>query len=177
MSSLPKLIPSILNWTPKTATLSEALADSDTFPDTVLPKLGEAILTDGTVVSVLFTGGGLTCPAPISVEYISWISKTESALLYKYTFPILPEKLFAPFLEPIVSAVVVSIAVPEPLYVAVPENTPSIYISAVFVALLTPVIECQFPSLMLALLTAFAVTAVPPAFMANVAFPPLIVSS
>ncbi len=52
VSSAPWLPPSILNWTPATATLSEALAVRDTpLPETVAPLLGAVMLTVGGVVS------------------------------------------------------------------------------------------------------------------------------
>src|SRR6266853_1200398 len=54
MSSAPKLAPSILNCTPATPTLSEALAVTVTVADTVSPFPGEVMLTAGGVVS----GGG-----------------------------------------------------------------------------------------------------------------------
>src|SRR5258708_3595268 len=54
VSSAPTLAPSILNCTPATPTLSEALAVSVTVPDTVWPLPGEVMLTAGGVVS----GGG-----------------------------------------------------------------------------------------------------------------------
>jgi len=51
VSSAPKLAPSILNCTPTTPTLSEALAVTVTVADTVWPLLGEVMLTVGGVVS------------------------------------------------------------------------------------------------------------------------------
>src|SRR6266516_3901142 len=54
VSSAPKFAPSILNCTPATPTLSEALAVTVTVADTVCPLLGEVMLTAGGVVS----GGG-----------------------------------------------------------------------------------------------------------------------
>ena len=52
--SAPRFAPSTLNWTPTTATLSEALADTGTLPATVDPAAGAVIDTVGAVVS-LFT--------------------------------------------------------------------------------------------------------------------------
>ena len=51
MSSAPKLAPSILNCTPATPTLSEAVALSVTVADTVAPFKGELMFTAGGVVS------------------------------------------------------------------------------------------------------------------------------
>ena len=53
MASDPRLAPSILNCTPATPTLSDALAEIVTDPDTVAPAPGEAIETVGAVVSLL----------------------------------------------------------------------------------------------------------------------------
>src|SRR5262245_38688490 len=47
-------MPSPKNWTPTTPTLSAALAETVTVPDTVAPFAGEVIFTVGGVVS----GGG-----------------------------------------------------------------------------------------------------------------------
>jgi hypothetical protein len=54
VSSAPKLMPSILNCTPTTPTLSEALAVKLVVPETVAPAAGDVTLTVGGVVS----GGG-----------------------------------------------------------------------------------------------------------------------
>ena len=51
MSSAPRLFPSSLNWTPTTPTLSEALADTVTPPETVAPAAGALMETVGGVVS------------------------------------------------------------------------------------------------------------------------------
>ena len=51
VSSDPTFAPSTLNWTPATATLSEALAETVTLPDTVAPLAGAVMTTVGTVVS------------------------------------------------------------------------------------------------------------------------------
>src|SRR5467141_2070224 len=51
VSSAPKLVSSILNCTPTTPTLSEALAVTVTVPDIVWPLLGNVMLTVGGVVS------------------------------------------------------------------------------------------------------------------------------
>src|SRR5256885_4663646 len=56
VSSVPKFAPSSLNWTPATATLSDAVAATLRIPDTVVPFEGPQIDTAGGVVSgVLFT--------------------------------------------------------------------------------------------------------------------------
>jgi hypothetical protein len=47
------LAPSSLNWTPATATLSEAVAVTLIVPETVLPDAGDVMLTVGGVVSGL----------------------------------------------------------------------------------------------------------------------------
>ena len=52
MSSVPRLVPSSLNWTPGAATLSLAFAATVTVPDTVAPSAGWETETDGGVVSV-----------------------------------------------------------------------------------------------------------------------------
>ncbi len=51
VSSAPKLRPSILNCTPITPTLSEALAVKLVVPETVAPETGDVMLTVGGVVS------------------------------------------------------------------------------------------------------------------------------
>src|SRR5207247_1609540 len=58
VSSAPKLRPSILNCTPITPTLSEALAVNITVSDIVWPSLGEVMRTVGGVVSAGGGGGG-----------------------------------------------------------------------------------------------------------------------
>jgi len=50
MSSAPRLLPSSLNWTPATATLSEALADTVTVPETDAPFAGAVTDAAGGVV-------------------------------------------------------------------------------------------------------------------------------
>ena len=68
VSSAPMLeVPSTRNWTPATATLSEAVACSATVPDTV-PAAGAVIETVGGVVSAVTTAdaslvGGPRLPA------------------------------------------------------------------------------------------------------------------
>src|SRR6266853_2085438 len=54
VSSAPRLAPSILNCTPTTPTLSEALAVTLVVPEMVAPEPGDVTLTVGGVVS----GGG-----------------------------------------------------------------------------------------------------------------------
>ena len=56
VSSAPVSEPSTWNWTPATATLSEALAETVMVPETVEPELGAVTDTVGGVVSV--EGGG-----------------------------------------------------------------------------------------------------------------------
>ena len=55
MSSAPRLLPSSLNWTPSTATLSDASAVTVTGPETVAPAAGAVIDTVGGVVSAVTT--------------------------------------------------------------------------------------------------------------------------
>jgi hypothetical protein len=68
VSSLPALLPSILNCTPETPTLSAALALRVTLaPETVAPALGAVRLTVGGVGSVgggggVGVGGGVIVP-------------------------------------------------------------------------------------------------------------------
>src|SRR5207249_6207500 len=52
VSSAPRLAPSRRNWTPATATLSEALAATLTGPPTVAPPAGAVSETAGGVESV-----------------------------------------------------------------------------------------------------------------------------
>src|SRR5438105_9270140 len=52
VTSVPREAPSSLNWTPATATLSVAVADTDTVPWTVAPELGAVMLTVGGVASL-----------------------------------------------------------------------------------------------------------------------------
>src|SRR5687768_9299637 len=51
-SSASKLRPSYLNWTPTTATLSEASATTLIVPETVDPGMGDVMLTAGGTVSL-----------------------------------------------------------------------------------------------------------------------------
>src|SRR5207247_2198184 len=51
VSSAPRAAPSRKNWTPATPTLSEAVAVTDTGPETVAPLAGAVMLTVGGVVS------------------------------------------------------------------------------------------------------------------------------
>src|SRR3989338_7552750 len=51
VSSVPRFAPSSLNWTPATPTLSEAVAETVTEPDTVAPSAGEVMDTVGGVGS------------------------------------------------------------------------------------------------------------------------------
>ena len=53
MSSPPTLVPSTLNCTPTTPTLSAAVAANDTDPDTVAPAAGAVTDTVGAVVSLV----------------------------------------------------------------------------------------------------------------------------
>ena len=55
VTSLERLLPSSLNWTPATAVLSEAEAETVTDPETVEFEVGDVIETEGGVVS---EGGG-----------------------------------------------------------------------------------------------------------------------
>ena len=63
VSSAPRALPSSLNCTPATPTLSEALAETLTVPETVAPPLGAETDTEGAVVSDGGGGGGGTVPA------------------------------------------------------------------------------------------------------------------
>ena len=51
MSSAPRAAPSSWNWTPTTATLSDASAETVTEPVTVAPEAGEVMATVGAAVS------------------------------------------------------------------------------------------------------------------------------
>ena len=53
ISSAPRLTPSKRNWTPETPTLSVAVAETVTVPETVEPEIGAVIETVGGVVSVI----------------------------------------------------------------------------------------------------------------------------
>ena len=55
VSSAPRLAPSSWNCTPTTPTLSEAVAETVTVPETVAPELGDVTLTVGAVVSETVT--------------------------------------------------------------------------------------------------------------------------
>jgi len=59
VSSVPRFAPSSLNWTPETATLSEALAETVIVPATVAPEAGEEMETVGGVRSEGGTGTAL----------------------------------------------------------------------------------------------------------------------
>ena len=65
----PITLPSTLNVTPVTPTLSEALAEIDRVPDTVAPFVGEEIEIEGGIVSV----GTAVVPPPIS--FFTYASK------------------------------------------------------------------------------------------------------
>ena len=58
VSSVPKLTPLSLNWTPTTPTLSEALAETAIVPETVALLAGAVIDTVGGWVSDGGGGGG-----------------------------------------------------------------------------------------------------------------------
>src|SRR2546426_3740921 len=51
VSSTPRAAPSSWNWTPTTATSSDALAETVTEPVTVAPEAGEVMVTVGAAVS------------------------------------------------------------------------------------------------------------------------------
>jgi hypothetical protein len=53
VSSVPRLVPSSRNWTPTTPTLSEAVAETVTVPDTVAPLAGAVIVTVGGLLSTV----------------------------------------------------------------------------------------------------------------------------
>jgi hypothetical protein len=53
VSSVPRLTPSSLNWTPATPMLSEAVAETVIVPDAVVPVAGEVIAIVGEVVSAV----------------------------------------------------------------------------------------------------------------------------
>src|SRR5437763_17049735 len=79
VSSAPKSPPLTVNWTPATPTLSEALADSGTAPETVAPSLGALSATVGAtespfvaVFTVSVTGTivvGLSAPGAETVRF------------------------------------------------------------------------------------------------------------
>src|SRR6478609_2760885 len=73
VSSDPRLVPSTLNCTPTTPTLSAALADTDTVPCTEAPPAGAVIDTVGAVVSVLLT---VTVTADEVVVFPAWSRAT-----------------------------------------------------------------------------------------------------
>ena len=51
VSSVPRFVPSSLNWTPATPMLSDAVADTVMVPETVVPAVGADSETEGGVVS------------------------------------------------------------------------------------------------------------------------------
>ena len=51
VSSAPRLAPSSRNWTPATPTLSVAVAETVTFPETTVPAAGAVTAAPGGVVS------------------------------------------------------------------------------------------------------------------------------
>src|SRR5205807_1175741 len=55
VASLPRFAVSSLNWTPRTATLSDAVADTFVVPATVAPLVGAVTETVGGVESTLLT--------------------------------------------------------------------------------------------------------------------------
>src|SRR6266853_2066750 len=67
VSSAPRLAPSILNCTPTTPTLSEALAVTLVVPETVAPEAGDVTLIVGGVVS---DGGALATVTVIGAEVV-----------------------------------------------------------------------------------------------------------
>ena len=75
-ASAPSGWPSTKNCTPATPTLSEALAYTETRPNTEAPATGALIATVGGVVS---EGGGV--PPPTAVFMSAWISAEVSARL------------------------------------------------------------------------------------------------
>ena len=82
LTSTPRLVPSSLNCTPATPTLSEALADTVTVPVTVAPAGGAAIETAGGV-----TSGGAPVQAPSKAHAVASLRASISA---PRSFPSVP---------------------------------------------------------------------------------------
>ena len=85
MSSAPRLPPSTKNCTPTTPTLSDALADTLTEPDTVEPPEGAVTDTAGGVVS----GGGESVVVVTVVDRAELLPAASNALTaYVYAVPL-----------------------------------------------------------------------------------------
>ena len=104
MSSAPVLEPSTWNWTPATATLSEALAETVTVPETVEPELGAVTDTVGGVVSVEGGGGGggvLRTEPPQALRPIARNNRRQVELMPDLPAPGLWKGLLTVFLCPL----------------------------------------------------------------------------
>src|SRR6267142_4723 len=88
VSSAPKLLPSILNCTPATPTLSEASACTVSVPDTVWPLPGKVMLAVGGVVSAGGGGGALFTVTEIDAELNCRPSKPSRATALKLCEPL-----------------------------------------------------------------------------------------
>src|SRR5213594_3558181 len=78
VTSAPRLAPSSLNCTPTTPTLSEALAETATTPETMAPEVGAVIDTVWGVVSP--GGGGRGAPhVPLVAQAVAALRATMSA--------------------------------------------------------------------------------------------------
>ncbi len=64
VSSAPRFVPSSLNWTPATPTLSVAVAFTSIVPLTVAPFAGDEMATVGAVVSAVTTAEACGEAAP-----------------------------------------------------------------------------------------------------------------
>ena len=78
VSSIPRLVPSNLNWTPATPTLSEATAATDIMPLTVVLFIGTVNDITGSCVSIGGGGGG-TISALGIIPHIGVLSNPEFA--------------------------------------------------------------------------------------------------
>ena len=93
VSSAPKFVPSILNCTPATPTLSEALAVIVTVAGTVAPLLGEVMLTVGGVVSA-GGGGGALFTVTVTVAEGVLLPAASRAMAAMVCEPLLAEMVF-----------------------------------------------------------------------------------
>ena len=76
-SSAPRGAPSSRNCTPATATLSDAVADTVTVPETVLPVAGAVTATVGAVVSAIVK---LAALVPVTAAFPAQVTRARAAV-------------------------------------------------------------------------------------------------
>src|SRR5258705_9649522 len=94
VSATPRLMPSSLNCTPTTPTLSDALAVTLVVPETVAPEAGAVILAVGGVVSGGGGGGALFTVTVTAAETGLTLPAASRATAVRVCEPLLAEVVF-----------------------------------------------------------------------------------